>query len=318
MLKKIYDGERLVRVVSDNVGKALKFFRTQEKIVVFHHDDADGKLGGRMVYEAFRLDNTKRFHCCNYGTKMPNPNMVKEGDVVFIVDYCIPTDQLREITEVASLVVFLDHHKTAMDMVAKDFEYYSKLVEEDKLIIDLDMGRCGAKIASEYFISIGLDKGWNEKVVDLVDKYDRWTKEDPRADYLNQFIYNSSMSYVNSQMWYDLLYDEEYFQRAISIGKEFFDINLHKNELTFRSFAKETEFHGLKISVIEGFGNSQLFGDHIDDYDAVCVFHITNNGKWQHSIYSSKPGSGLNKIAEIYGGGGHKSAAGFILDERIF
>jgi nanoRNase/pAp phosphatase (c-di-AMP/oligoRNAs hydrolase) len=74
----------------------------------------------------------------------------------------------------------------------------------------------------------------------------------------------------------------------------------------------------MKMSVIEGYGNSQLFGDHINEYDACCVFHITKNKKWQYSLYCANPNTDLSTIAELYGGGGHKNASGFHLDKKLF
>jgi oligoribonuclease NrnB/cAMP/cGMP phosphodiesterase (DHH superfamily) len=288
-----------------------------DEIVVFHHDDSDGKLSAHLIYENFNLKNTKRFVCCNYSTNKPTSQCVKQGDVVFIVDYCIPIDQFNDIVHKAKLVVFLDHHKTAIKMIEANSEYFENLVLSNKIILDIDMSRCGAKITSDW-LSNRYGFNWNVEAVELVDKYDRWTGEDIRADYLNQFIYNSAMSYIGSDMWSGLLHDPEYLKTAIEIGKKFYDLSVLKNEIIYESFAKESEFHGLKISVIEGFGNSQLFGDHMEKYDACCVYHRTNNGSWQYSLYSNKPGSAMNEIAELYGGGGHPGASGFCISKKLF
>jgi len=314
-LTKEFKNDRLVRI--SNTSEKSSLIYEKDQIVVFHHDDSDGKLGGHLVYEALALVDTKRFICCNYSTKMPDHSAVKYGDVVFIVDYCIPMEQLATILLRAKLVIFMDHHKTALNMVDSDFGYFEKLSNDKKIIIDIDMNRCGAKITSDWLLS-NLSVSWNTEVVDLIDKYDRWTKEDIRGDYLNQFMYNSAQSYVSSEYWSKLLHDEEFFKSACEIGKRFYEFNIDKNELIYSSFAKEVEFHGLKLITIEGFGNSMLFGKHVTEYDACCVFHRANNGSWQYSLYSDKQGANMNEIAQMYGGGGHSGAAGMTVIDKLF
>jgi oligoribonuclease NrnB/cAMP/cGMP phosphodiesterase (DHH superfamily) len=282
-------------------------------VVVFHHDDNDGKLAAQLIYES--KSNNINLISCNYSSNMPDSSMVNMNDIVFIVDYCIPIEQLTPITETAKFVVFMDHHKTAIDMVDSNFDYFNELVKKGSMMIDVDMARCGAKITYDHFQK---NKDWNEETVKLIDIYDRWTGEDIRADYLNQFIFNSAKSYVGSDIWNRLLHEDGYLEKACEIGKKFYELNLVKNEIIYSSFSKETEFHNLKIGVIEGYGNSQLFGKHIEDYDACCVYHRTNNGKWQYSLYSDKPEAELNRIAESYGGGGHKKAAGFTIEDKLF
>lgn len=332
MLKRVYDEKckdkpKLIRVHSD-----MGYYSIEEgsidvkNMIIFHHNDSDGILGGQLFYEAFGFDQNdlNKFFCCNYADKTPNESMIKEGDTVIFVDYNAPLEQLLPIINKAKLVIILDHHKTGMDMIDEEFEYFKKMVDLGKLVIDIDMARCGSKIANDWIIQYLLDiRGkllWNQKLIYLIDNYDRWTKKDIEADYLNKFIFTASMLYIGSDKWHGFLYDEDYLMCAISIGKKFYDIDIEKNEIIYWTFSKEVEFHGLKIRVIEGYGNSMLFGEHINDYDAVCVYHITKDNRWQYSMYIGKPTDDINisEIARSYGGGGHKNSCGWTIDEKLF
>jgi oligoribonuclease NrnB/cAMP/cGMP phosphodiesterase (DHH superfamily) len=192
--------DRILRIVSE-IGQysIASITYNPSDIVVFHHDDIDGKLAGQLIYETFSIPNTDRFVCCNYSSTMPDISFIKDTDLVFIVDYCIPLEQLKPIIKSANFVIWLDHHKTSVDMVNNNFDYFADQVKLGNIIMDIDMNRCGAKIVSNKLYKIGTQ--WNEEVVEAVDKYDRWTKEDIRGDYINQFMYNSAMPYVGSEAW---------------------------------------------------------------------------------------------------------------------
>lgn len=317
LIKMLDNDNKIVRLTSSILNMDIILNTSTDNIVVFHHNDADGKLSAQLVYETLKLKHTKRFISCNYDNAKPKESMARKSDIVFIVDYCIPMEELAPIVAKAKMVVFIDHHKTALTMVMNNYTYFEEQVKNGKIFVDIDMNKCGAKIVSDYFYNYeGLK--WNLETVKLVDLYDRRKGNDLRADYLNQFIYNSSMSYIGSEVWNRLLYDEDYLKAAIEVGRQFYDFNVVKNKLIYDNFSKEVEFHGLKMSVIEGYGNLLLFGDKSGEYDACCVYHRTPTGKWKYSLYTDKPDPKLHEIAELYGGGGHPAACGFTVDERVF
>jgi hypothetical protein len=53
---------------------------------------------------------------------------------------------------------------------------------------------------------------------------------------------------------------------------------------------------------------------HKDGYDGVACFHYTN-GKWNFSLYNDNGLVDCSVIAKQFGGGGHKGAAGFVVDD---
>ena len=56
--------------------------------------------------------------------------------------------------------------------------------------------------------------------------------------------------------------------------------------------------------------NSDIFLNHINEYDLV-VSYIYNGNTYSYSIYSKNENVDCSKIAELFGGGGHKGASGF-------
>lgn len=78
------------------------------------------------------------------------------------------------------------------------------------------------------------------------------------------------------------------------------------------------------VAVINGKGNSFLFGDDYYDSDGVILFYFNKYGTYTYSLFAdtNNPDKDLllpcNKIAEEFGGGGHSGAAGFTTDCNIF
>lgn len=63
--------------------------------------------------------------------------------------------------------------------------------------------------------------------------------------------------------------------------------------------------------------DSLIFGDLIKNYPIVAIW-VFDGEKYKYSIYSDKSDIDCSKIAERYGGGGHKGASGFVSEKMIF
>ena len=79
-------------------------------------------------------------------------------------------------------------------------------------------------------------------------------------------------------------------------------------------FGYEVQYKTNSFFVLNvGNANSKIFGDLIKDYDAVIIY--CNDGtKYKCSIYSQKDTFNCAEFAEQFSGGGHKGAAGFVLN----
>ena len=84
-----------------------------------------------------------------------------------------------------------------------------------------------------------------------------------------------------------------------------------------KAYAYESRIDGVKCLVVNRRCNSLIFGDLIKDYPIVAIW-VFDGEKYKYSIYSDKPDINCSKIAERYGGGGHKGASGFVSEKMIF
>ena len=220
-----------------------------------------------------------------------------------------------------------DHHKTTIDLFKNkrflDVVEFKAAKDGINLFYDIDINRCGAKIAFDVINAATVYSDAVKKLVDLVDGYDRWKFTPDNLDpvYINDYLYGSTQSYVMSPVVTEMIHNESEakLDEWIQIGKKFADVKLKLNELTASTFAFETEFHGYKIKAIEARGNSQLLGNAINEYPFIVIFHYDNRKK--EFIYSlfKNANSDVNilSIATEYGGGGHVCACGFTSDQRL-
>ena len=295
------------------------------------HTDPDGLVSGELLRKFFGVKN---FQLANYGrTNGIDVEDVKKlkPRIVFISDYSPKQEELKailDIPEVDTLVLY-DHHQTSLQL----YKFLNNYNCNKNIIIDIDMGRCGAKIVYDNVIecfavqNLQLSNKMSEESADnledaifLVDDYDRWVKDTNNdSDYLESYIMESSMNYIGSKLYEDLLFTADGVKRGIEIGKKLYDIRQQKNQVLYDAFSYEAEFQGLKVKVLEGFGNSENFPD-IDKYDAVClVKHNTRNmaNPWTYALYTSKDDVDILSIATKFHGGGHKKACGFASAQRL-
>ena len=93
---------------------------------------------------------------------------------------------------------------------------------------------------------------------------------------------------------------------------------IDKDNTQYRNaWSYESEIDGHKCLVINRKSNSWIFGDKVKEYPVTMVWAF-NGEKYSYSIYSIDPSIDCSKIAEKFGGGGHKGAAGFMSTDLLF
>lgn len=307
----------------------LKYFdkKRGDSILCITHTDMDGIMAGSIVANAFQTNN---WIMANYGKNnkigFDFENGCMEGKDVIITDYSFSTvenimDLLNQKPK--SLSIF-DHHMNTLELaMSEELDKAKNHASQNgiELFYDIDINRCGTKIIFDALKDDATTDA-QEKLVDLVDTYDRWkfTKEDLSPLYLNDYLYGSTQTYVMSPAVVGLFTaNMEFLEDRLKIGKAYHDIKEEMNKLTSTAFSFTTEFKGYKIKAIEARGNSTLLGNAINEFPFVVIFHYD---QWKKSfVYSmfktTDSDADILSIAKSYGGGGHTCACGFTSDERL-
>lgn len=276
----------------------------------FHHDDIDGRAAGAVVAKFENNYQPENFFEVDYVQVLPL-DKINRNERVYFVDYSFSkntVDVLRRILEITPDVIWIDHHKSSEDMLKEypEFKTIPGIVKE---------GISGAALAYMYLYH----KSYEEipKILQYVSDYDCFHLKLPDT---MQFKYGvESVDHGPlSDLWvraldvnYGIL--EELIRRG-EIVKSY-----HNNQCkdVRNTYGYESTVEGYTALIINRDGNSSLFGDQFNQYD-VCIRWTFNGERYVYSIFTSKDDIDVSKIAEKFGGGGHKRAAGFSSVELLF
>lgn len=285
-------------------------------IHVFHHNDADGFSSAAIVRRAFQEENI-RYICCNYSFPLSNyAAEIQSTDYVFIVDYSFKANTLCELNSLLKRVgrerlVWIDHHVSSEALINSNPE-----LRDIKGVVDTRFS--AVALAWMYFHNLPYcEESYLScpYAVRLISDYDTWTKSDPNSDYFDSGLNSYDLS-VDSFMWNSLFENDSMVDQLISDGMAIrrYMRQYYANKLS--RYAFETTFAGYRCLAINQKDNAGIFGDKRGMYP-LCVIFQTDGGRWFYTVYSSDPMIDCSKIAERFGGGGHKGAAGFMTDKLL-
>lgn len=266
---------------------------------IFYHNDADGKCAANIVYSKYKQSHDVELFAITHGMDFPI-DMIKEDELVFIVDYSIEPDEMRELLSIAS-VVWIDHHISAIE------KYDSENMNIDG-IRNIEYSGCELTWMHIYpFVPI-------PKSVKLVGDRDLW-----------KFNFGESKAYHTAWMaagepgpksdWWDKQNSND-IEGIIEDGSLLLEADKNRNKSMCDKWSYETMFEGHKILVANtNVFTSEFFGDRINDYPFVAVY-CHEGDHWKVSMYSIS--IDIVDIAIKNGGGGHKRACGFVTKELPF
>lgn len=286
----------------------------------FHDSDLDGHCSGAVV---------KYFHpeCemigINYGDEFPWES-IRPNEVVFMVDFALQPFERMERLEKMYHLVWVDHHKTAIEeAIKKNFECDG--------LQRIGIGGCAL---TWMHLNPKLHPIEMPRAVRFLAEYDIWDHHDPDTlPFQYGFRLNEDTFPNNQELWTDTFRGDN-VQETINTGKFIIKYEKSQNAKFCKAYVfetsmphaptKENEITGVYRAICcnRGFTNSQLFDSIWDPekYDLMITFcRIKLPAKiWTVSLYSTKPEIDCGAIAKNYGGGGHPGAAGFQCKELPF
>lgn len=287
----------------------------------FYHNDLDGRCAGSIVAQYRNNYNKEDFFEVDYVMELPI-DKVEDYEEVWFVDYSFKESTLwvldKLVYEKHCHVIWIDHHTSSLNL-----EKSSKFAET---IVGIRKdGISGAALTYMYC--------YNKEFCDipyyvkLVSDYDCWQyKFDPDTTYFKIGIETESFDALDS-VWFGLLEEIENAERYNGVKKSLENLinkgrlikGFIDNDNTYyrEHFSYESEIAGHKVLVVNKKTNSWVFGDKYSEYPLVMVW-VFDGSKFTYSIFSSNKEIDCSKIAESYGGGGHRGAAGFSSTELLF
>lgn len=266
---------------------------------VFHHNDLDGRCSAYLVYENEGKNNNAEFFEINYNKKFPFEKIVP-GERIVIVDFSINPDEMRQLLSITKDIVWIDHHKTAIEKYS-DFGFEIKGLR--------DSGYCGAMLTHKYYHG---DSPAPQYVV-LTNDHDLWKFE--YGDITRAFQIFMDCFYYKD--WISGFWRAEHpdrLQEIINSGSLLLSYKKAQDKISAKANSFVVNFEGLRFLAINQGGNSSILEAEFnpDNHDAFMLFSMGKDKQFKVSLFTEKE-IDLSQIALKYGGGGHKKACGFYI-----
>ena len=279
----------------------------------YHRVDLDGHCAGAVVRK-WCWENGHEFvpRGVNYGEEVKWSEGAGTDSMAVIVDFTPEGHGAAEtLLEMQGAygggVVWIDHHKTAIDKVGQS---------------DIDgireNGTAGCELAWRHFFPQMPMPG----AVRLLGRYDVFDRSngDEWETMILPFQYGMRMhttrpdSTDEEDLWKQLFSenDGEHLGRILHDGGLLLRFEQQNNARAALFAAYDCTFEGLPCSAMNGSGNSLVLDAYARPEHKMRILWRYALEKWRVSLYENGHDDvDCGAIAQMHGGGGHKGAAGF-------
>lgn len=255
--------------------------------VLYHANCYDGFGAAYAAWKLFK--EQANYIPVSYGK--PLPEGIEQYSDVFIVDFSYPRQTLLELAEKVPVCV-LDHHKTAQ----ADLEGLT----HPNLEIIFDMGRSGALIAWNYFHPFDQVPF----LIDYISDRDLWKFKLPGSKEVHAALTSYPFDF---ELWDKFNVDDLMKEGEISLKLT----NSLVEKVCSKSFLKEIA--GYVVPVVNTTTSWSEVGELLQKQNPDKPFAASFTEFEDGTMWSLRSSGDfdVSKIAKLFGGGGHKNAAGF-------
>ena len=274
-----------------------------KRFCIYHSRDLDGKCSAAIV--RFKYPDVELIGY-DYGEPL-DLEQFRDAQV-FMVDISLqPYDRMLELYDTCVDLIWIDHHKTA--------------IEESKLRVVKINGRREVGKAGCELTWAALFPGEDiPAAVEYLGRYDVWDCKLKLFwnDTILPFQYGMRAVSNNPEaiLWKALFAtpeDKVLLEKLRTAGQQILSYERQQHAEACQADAFAITFDGLRVLCLNHRScGSQWFESKWNhtDFDAMLAFGYDGK-KWTVSLYTDKPGVDVGEVARKRGGGGHKGAAGF-------
>ncbi len=263
-------------------------------LIIYHANCLDGFGAAYAAYTRFSAQHIEaEYQAASHGDAPPEC----EGREVTIVDFSYKRNVLKDICAVARKVTILDHHITAKEELAGLEQ------EHANLTVVFDMEKSGAILSWEHFHQTAAPR-----LLQHVQDRDLWRFALEGTDEINTAL----MSYPFDFAFWDEMANSE--ARLAELHAEGVTLNRYRRQL-IEQYKNRTiigKLAGFEVPIVNAPHAiiSELLGELAQEYPFAAGYQ-DKGSKRSWSLRSRRDGEDVAKIAERFGGGGHRNAAGF-------
>ena len=239
-------------------------------------------------------------------------------DYIFMTDCSISDENTEHIVEEyvskGNKFILLDHHKSALHL--NKYEWAQVKVETDGL------KHCGTELIYKYLLDLGFKMDGLEEFVEMVRSYDTWDwarTNNPVPERLNILYWNYSdkekfISDMVIRGIYKLGLMSDRDNAVVDTVKRMDDkyIEERKTMFTSKTYGKYNVAVLFTDRCVSQLGN--IICKENEDIDFCCLVDLNRN---KVSMRCVKDTVDVSQIAQMFNGGGHSKAAGFVFADDI-
>jgi oligoribonuclease NrnB/cAMP/cGMP phosphodiesterase (DHH superfamily) len=273
-------------------------------LCIFHSGCPDGYGAAWVVRQALGSDNVEFFPGVY---QQPPPDVT--GRNVVIVDFSYKRLVMDEMAKVAKSITILDHHESAgRDLATFGMSAYDEATTK----VVFDMQRSGAGIAWDYYFPDRVRPAG----INYIEDHDLWRKQLTSSDEFSMGLHSYPYDF---EIWDSILAKPSVLINEGKAILRFYRRQVEKvkaeaYDAVFPMSMNKTV--KVRVANCPYIFASEVASEIIGDADFGACFFEKSDGSWQYSLRSLGDFN-VAEIAETYGGGGHKNAAGFSVSQLV-
>jgi len=278
--------------------------------VIFHKDCMDGLASAFIAHSSFlEADEEAEFYPMHYSDVNNVYDIpLNEGDIVYILDFSLPEEMIRELSCKVDHIYIIDHHKTAQFLLNLNINNVS---------VDFDNNMSGAMLTFDFFI----DRGTNPlepELFEYVQDRDLWKWELDHSKEVSAAL--ALMVEKNSIESFKHIYwlFEDKMDELVKIGTIALDVQ-QKQVIEKVDKCFDIKLLGQHFKIINATENISELGNAIcNKYDMPSImFFYTSLDTVVLSFRSLDHLTDVSVIAKEFGGGGHRNSAACEVSSKI-
>jgi len=279
------------------------------KLGIYDRTDFDGKACGALLREMGC--QTLPY---NYGDKLPLLSGLTGYQELWICDTCLPDDMMLDLAAIyGSRFHWVDHHKCAFLKLGEQIRKLRGIVHYSP-----DDAACYGLAEIEGMLLTGHTN------LEWLSDYDTWKLGSGNYVLGHQTQANRMWGCLTAEQlvhsdsflgWLRAPVDSDF----VAKGRNLVNYNLQQYRALIAAYGYAVNFQNLDaLAINTPLVDSYMFESVRDNYE-ICIAYYWNaeRDSWKYSIRSNNIGVDCGFIADNYGGGGHKGAAGFSTKKLI-
>ncbi len=274
---------------------------TDAVVVIYHANCPDGfaaALAAHLFFKAHSDDQAAKdnitYHKGHHGKAPPDCS----GKQVYILDFSYKKEHMLQLCQQARKVTLIDHHISAMS------ELQGLDQQCPELELHFDMQQSGAVLAWKYF-----HQHAPPKLFEHIQDNDLWQFNIPHTREIISAILSYPMSFQLWEKWLNNDHSLSQLHTEGSILNRQRDGQIQK----YKNRARSGKIAGYNVPVVNA--PSSICSELLHQLSEGYAFAASYEDRPDKRIWQLRSGGekavDVAKIAQLFGGGGHKNASGF-------